>query len=66
MGKKKRIGLSLLLNQRQGGIYMDSHANQGLSIVTLDEVKGLGMAGVNAPPQMLRRCGWLTTTSSEQ
>ena len=29
-------------------------------------MKGLGRGGANAPPQMLRRCCWLSMTSSDQ
>ncbi len=35
-----------------------------LSIVILNKVKGLVTGGVNAPPQILRRCGWLSMTFS--
>ena len=28
----------------------------------INSVKGLGRGGVSAPPQMLRRCGWLSMT----
>jgi hypothetical protein len=36
-----------------------------LSIVTLNEVKGLGRSGANARPQIHRRCGWLSMTFLE-
>ena len=51
---------------------MDSHTIPGsfdchpepFGRLRINSVKGLGRGGVNAPPQMLRRCGWLSMTFS--
>lgn len=39
---------------------------QARSIVTLNEVKGLGRGGGDALPQMFRRCCWLNMTIHER
>ena len=53
---------------------MNSHTNprsfdchpEPFGRLRINSVKGLGRGGVNAPPQMLRRCGWLSMTFQER